>query len=306
MLLLFLFFSIGPSLTDEFLGLPIMSPGSADKLSYGIGRRNTHDGALGGSRLSRSVDTLPMRTIDGTTMRRNGNRSIQDGPITIGVCAMEKKAKSGPMMEILNRITAFTFDRHREFKVIHFAEETILMKPIEQWPLCEALIAFYSQGFPLRKAQAYAALRRPHVFNDLEKQELLFDRRRVYTILKSVGVPTPKYVVFDAASDPSPTVNDSDEWLEINGVRISKPLVEKPISGEDHNIYIYYPRSQGGGSKRLFRKVGDRSGQFCTTAHDIEPLPHEPLPHVLNCATADGRWSDPATPRRGRARDAHR
>ena len=57
-------------------------------------------------------------------------------------------------------------------------------------------------------------------------------------------------------------VEDSDEWLQINGVRIHKPLVEKPISGEDHNIYIYYPRSQGGGSKRLFRKVGDQSSAF--------------------------------------------
>ena len=128
------------------------------------------------------------------------------------------------------------------------------------------LIAFFSTGFPLRKVQAYAALRRPHVFNDLEKQEWLFDRRRVYTILKSIDVPTPKFVFYDA-TDPSTTFVDSDEWLEVNGVRIGKPLVEKPVSGEDHNIYIYYPRSQGGGSKRLFRKVGDRSGQFYADVH---------------------------------------
>ena len=49
------------------------------------------------------------------------------------------------------------------------------------------MIAFFSAGFPLRQAQAYAALRRPHVFNDLEKQELLLDRRRVYGILQGLA-----------------------------------------------------------------------------------------------------------------------
>ena len=87
------------------------------------------------------------------------------------------------MMEILTRIQDFRFfaggSSIPEFRVVFFPEETILRKPIEEWPRCEALIAFYSTSFPLRKAQAYASLRRPHVLNNLEKQELLFDRRRV-------------------------------------------------------------------------------------------------------------------------------
>ena len=50
---------------------------------------------------------------------------------------------------------------------------------------------------------------------------------------------------------------------------MSKPFVEKPVDAEDHNIHIYYPMAAGGGSKRLFRKVGDRSSQFYPEEHSI-------------------------------------
>lgn len=49
---------------------------------------------------------------------------------------------------------------------------------------------------------------------------------------------------------------------QINGLRLERPFVEKPVSGEDHNVVIYFPRSAGGGSQHLFRKVGDRSSEF--------------------------------------------
>ena len=119
---------------------------------------------------------------------------------------MAKKARSGPMMEMLNRLTSFTSDGHAEFQTIFFEEEAILNHPIETWPTCEALIAFYSDGFPLRKVQQYAALRKPVVLNDLKKQEMLFDRRLVYRTLEECGVPVPTYTVFNA-EDASDTGN---------------------------------------------------------------------------------------------------
>lgn len=45
-------------------------------------------------------------------------------------------------------------------------------------------MSWHSEGFPLPKAQAYVALRRPFLINDVHAQDLLLDRRRVYKLLR--------------------------------------------------------------------------------------------------------------------------
>jgi len=55
----------------------------------------------------------------------------------------------------------------------------------------------------------------------------------------------------------------------VNGVTIHKPFVEKPVDADDHNIAIYYPTSAGGGCKKLFRKIGNRSSEFYPDINEV-------------------------------------
>ncbi|XP_074107628.1 inositol hexakisphosphate and diphosphoinositol-pentakisphosphate kinase isoform X11 [Cotesia typhae] len=183
--------------------------------------------------------------------------------VLVGICAMAKKSQSKPMKEILTRLEEFEY-----IKVIVFGEEVILKEPVEDWPVVDCLISFHSKGFPLDKAINYANLRKPFIINNLPMQYGIQDRRRVYAILESEGIEIPRYAVLDRDSaDPKHCFSDhelveSEDHVEVNGVTFNKPFVEKPVSAEDHNIYIYYPTSAGGGSQRLFRKIGSRSSVY--------------------------------------------
>jgi inositol-hexakisphosphate/diphosphoinositol-pentakisphosphate 1-kinase len=129
--------------------------------------------------------------------------------------------------------------------------------------------------------------------NDVPMQKILWDRRICLNILDKVGVPTPKrlevnrdggprLLTADAAKhikdisgvafdpiEPGRVVPplkvellDDGDILSVDGALLKKPFVEKPISGEDHNIVIYFPKSAGGGARKLFRKIGNKSSEF--------------------------------------------
>lgn len=203
----------------------------------------------------------------------------------IGVCAMDAKVMSKPCRRILNRLI-----ENGEFETVIFGDKVILDETIENWPTCDFLISFFSTGFPLEKAIAYVNYRKPYIINDLILQKTLWDRRLVLCILDFAHVPTPERL--EISRDGGPQLDDQlmekllesgmskqylhdltnqndpqwemidEDTLKVGDHVISKPYVEKPVDGEDHNVYIYYPKSTGGGGRRLFRKIGNKSSEF--------------------------------------------
>ena len=129
-------------------------------------------------------------------------------------------------------------------------------------------------------------------------QKILWDRRICLRVLDSMGVRTPKRIEINR--DGGPTLEsiqlaehvrsfsgvklegpndgtgggmpitqkvelvDGGDTLLVDGVTLKKPFVEKPISGEDHNIRIYFGKDHesGGGGRKLFRKIGNKSSEW--------------------------------------------
>jgi hypothetical protein len=60
---------------------------------------------------------------------------------------MDKKSRSKPMAEILSRLDPYLFD------IIIFGNKCIIEDEVEDWPVVDVLIAFYSAGFPLDKVR---------------------------------------------------------------------------------------------------------------------------------------------------------
>jgi len=197
------------------------------------------------------------------------NKKIIDPSWTciLGVCVMDNKARSKPMLTLLDRLRK----QHPGLQTIIFGNEIILNERIEKWPICDALISFYSIGFPLDKAIEYTKLRAPFCINSLPEQKALLDRKLMYQIFDEYNIPSPRHLFIERTPDMKLLTEyvQTTEYLEIKNAKLYKPFVEKPLNAEDHNVRIYFPLSKGGGCTRLFRKTDDRSSVYEAHIHCI-------------------------------------
>ncbi|MDC3321537.1 hypothetical protein OAV88_02940, partial [bacterium] len=178
--------------------------------------------------------------------------------IRVGVIAMDKKMKSKAMQAILSRMKDFTL-----YKI---GTQMLMNEDVSRWPKVDVVMFKRSSAdMPMSKILEFCKLHRPLLINDIATQhDVLSDRRLVYETLQRVGVPVPEHFVMnrDGPKSTWTPMEEYEDYIVVDGERVDKPFVEKPVSGDDHNIYIYYPSSSGGGSKRMFRKRKNRSSQF--------------------------------------------
>lgn len=234
---------------------------------------------------SRRMSGIPTASTTGNASPRS-DRDTDPYYGVLGICALDAKARSKPSRNILNKINS-----NNEFDVVMFGDKIILDEEPENWPLCDYLISFFSEGFPLHKAVEYVKLRKPFSVNDLPMQTVLWDRRTCLRILDRYSVPTPQRIevirdggpravtaeiarhIWERTGLKLPVEGDTSvpgdsrpqqvrmkdkNTLVVDGKELSKPFVEKPTSGEDHNIRIY---NENGGGRRLFRKINNKSSE---------------------------------------------
>ena len=117
------------------------------------------------------------------------------------------------------------------------------------------MIKEYRALYVEKPPQKKKSMSKKHSDNDTVIQDKEHDKL-AYNIIEQT-VKNNNYDSNDSNNSIDANLHESDDYIEYKGVKLIKPFVEKPCNGDDHNIYIYYPMSHGGGHKRLFRKTLD-------------------------------------------------
>ena len=149
---------------------------------------------------------------------------------TLGICAMSKKVNSKHMQKILKNIKKF-----EEFKLVYFKEDLIFCQEVENWPIVEAMIVFFSTGFPFNKVLDYINLRKPFLVNDFESQKIFWDRREITKKLKEFNIPTPESIIIDRG-EIIDNDGDNDTSIELNTTAERIKMIEDYFNDKESNL----------------------------------------------------------------------
>lgn len=185
--------------------------------------------------------------------------------IKVGICAMEKKVNSKHMQFILKGLEDFG-----DFTIIVFTEEMLFNLDIEDWPICNALIIFFSNGFPYTKALKYINLRKPFLINDFEAQKIFWDRRKVYSILEENKIPTPYHIVVDRGEEINNDGEIKPDKTEDEEIENMINKYYQPLKSKDNKDKDIYSNKMNINSKinlqENINKINNFNNDFSTTS----------------------------------------
>ena len=134
------------------------------------------------------------------------------------------------MQKILKNIKKF-----EEFKLVNFTEDLIFCKEIENWPIVESMIVFFSKGFPFNKVLDYIKLRKPFLVNDFESQKIFWDRREVAKKLKEFNIPTPESIIIDRG-EIIDNDGDNEISIELNTTPERIQMIDNYFKDKENNL----------------------------------------------------------------------
>lgn len=220
----------------------VLEEAASFPIPQGQSARNTFGGECGVQDVSGCASLPPSMIKTYSDVRKNRALSL----CKFGVAVMSPSLKA-PVAEVLSRITQLCGGRMQE----QWLDAAIFQTDPELWPPCDILWTLWSSDLPLEKLKAYVDRVEPMELNEVTGLLDLRDRSKTLRECVKWGIPVPRFLQCDRDGSLEPSIIDHEDYILIDGQRLDKPFVEKPIRSVDRDIYVYYPRSAGGGRVRL-------------------------------------------------------
>lgn len=135
---------------------------------------------------------------------------------------------------------------------------------VEEAAGCDAVLVLWSQFFPAKQLGKLSELtdraggKGTLLLNDVQHIVHMQDRRWLLKKLKDSNLATPHFAECSRDNSLDPALEEHNDFIIVGNVRVNKPFVEKPVDRRDREIYVYFPKSTGGGRVLLStRESGD-------------------------------------------------